>query len=155
MRSVDDWLRSYGESHTHPVNCRLHRICVPLIILSLVGLLWSLPVPAGFAEASPLLNWATLFVVASMLYYLFLSPALTVGMVLVSAISLAVAWWLDGLDTPLWSISVTIFVIAWVGQFVGHVIEGKRPSFFEDIQFMMVAPLWLLSGLYRRLGIRY
>ena len=56
---------------------------------------------------------------------------------------------------PLWASSLAIFVIAWVGQFIGHKIEGKKPSFFEDLQFLMIGPLWLLGHLYRKFGIRY
>jgi len=63
--------------------------------------------------------------------------------------------WMDTLTTPLWLISLVIFVVAWIGQFVGHLAEGKRPSFFRDLQFLMIGPLWLLSGLYDRLGVRY
>jgi uncharacterized membrane protein YGL010W len=54
-----------------------------------------------------------------------------------------------------WKVSIVVFVIAWIGQFIGHSIEGKRPSFFKDLQFLLIGPLWLLSFVYRRLGIRY
>ena len=48
-----------------------------------------------------------------------------------------------------------IFVIAWIGQFIGHKIEGKKPSFLEDLQFLMVGPAWLLSFIYKKVGIKY
>ena len=51
--------------------------------------------------------------------------------------------------------SLIIFVIAWIGQFIGHKIEGKKPSFFEDIQFLLIGPAWLLSFIYNKLGIKY
>ena len=63
--------------------------------------------------------------------------------------------WLDSLATPLWQICLVVFVLAWIGQFYGHMAEGKRPSFFKDVQFLMIGPLWLLSFVYRRLGIRF
>ena len=55
----------------------------------------------------------------------------------------------------LWAVSVAVFVLAWVGQFIGHAIEGKRPSFFKDVQFLLIGPIWLLAELYRRAGIPY
>jgi uncharacterized membrane protein YGL010W len=56
---------------------------------------------------------------------------------------------------PLWNICIFLFVVAWIGQFIGHAIEGKRPSFFKDVQFLLIGPLWLLADAYRRLGIRF
>src|SRR3954470_10811801 len=73
MRTVEQWLSEYGESHQNPINKRLHWICVPIIVLSLVGLLWSLPVPNAFGEISPLLNWGTLLLLAGVLYYFSMS----------------------------------------------------------------------------------
>jgi uncharacterized membrane protein YGL010W len=155
VRTARDWLDAYGESHQHPVNKRIHWICVPLIVLSLVGLLWSLWVPPAVADISPLLNWATLFLVAAVIYYGLLSRPLALGMLAFAGLLLLATWALDQLPAPLWFISLTIFVLAWIGQFIGHEIEGKKPSFFEDIQFLMIGPLWLLAHLYDRLSLRY
>jgi uncharacterized membrane protein YGL010W len=155
LKSVDIWLEEYGESHQNPVNKSIHWICVPLIALSLVGVLWDLPVPRAFADISPVMNWGMLFLMASIVYYFILSPRLALGMVIVIAGFVLALWWLDTLSTPLWQISVAIFVAAWIGQFIGHAIEGQKPSFFEDLQFLMIGPLWLLSFVYRRLGIRF
>lgn len=155
LKTPDQWFEEYGESHRHPVNKALHWVCVPLIVLSLVGLLWSLPIPQAFREISPALNWGTAFVMAATVYYFILSISLALGMLpFVVMIVLAVGW-LDRLDWPLWSIAGTIFVLAWAGQFVGHAIEGRKPSFFKDMQFLMIGPVWLLGFIYRRLGIPY
>lgn len=155
MRTVTEWLGEYGESHENPVNKLLHWICVPPIVLSVMGLLWSIPVPQAFADASPWLNWATITAVAALAYYLALSPALAAGILIAFAAMLAIVAALDTLPWPLWATSLTIFVVAWIGQFIGHAIEGKRPSFFKDAQFLLIGPLWLLASLYRRLGLRY
>jgi uncharacterized membrane protein YGL010W len=155
MRTVDDWLSAYGESHRHATNKLLHWICVPVIVLCVLGFLWALPVPDAFAGVSPWLNWATLVIAAGLAYYAVLSLPLALGMLPVMA---AMAWLLarlDALPVPLWAICAVAFVLAWIGQFVGHAIEGKKPSFFEDLQFLMIGPLWLLSFVYRRLGLRY
>ena len=50
---------------------------------------------------------------------------------------------------------MAIFVLAWIGQFIGHKIEGEKPSFFEDLQFLLIGPDWLLGAIYQKLGIRY
>lgn len=155
LKPVQAWLDEYGESHQDPTNKAVHWVCVPLIALSLIGMLWALPVPAGFLNISPVLNWGVLFMMASVVYYFLLSPRLAVGMVGVMAVFTVALYWLDGLQTPLWMLCVGIFALAWIGQFIGHLIEGKRPSFFQDLQFLMIGPMWLLSFVYQRLGIRY
>ena len=153
MPSIDTWLDDYGASHQNPTNKFLHWICVPLIVLSLVGLLWSVPVPASFEKTSPLMNWGMIFLLASLVYYFIMSYTLAIGMVFVVAATIALISWLDGFSTPLWLISLGIFVAAWIGQFIGHIFEGKRPSFFKDVQFLMIGPIWLLSAVYKKLGI--
>lgn len=155
MRPVQVWLDEYGESHVNQINKIIHWICVPLIVLSLVGALWSLPVPQAFADISPLMNWGTLFVLASIVYYFIMSIPLALGMLLIMLPALALLEWASALSTPLWMLSLGVFVVAWIGQFIGHIIEGKRPSFFKDLQFLMIGPIWLLGFIYRRLGIRY
>lgn len=155
LKPVQAWLDEYGESHQDPTNKAVHWVCVPLIALSLIGMLWALPVPAGFLNISPVLNWGVLFMMASVVYYFLLSPRLAVGMVGVMAVFTVALYWLDGLQTPLWMLCAGIFVLAWIGQFIGHLVEGKRPSFFQDLQFLMIGPMWLLSFVYQRLGIRY
>jgi len=155
MRSVSDWLSEYGASHQHPINKLLHWICVPPIVLAVLGFLWSVPVPAGFAAVSPALNWATLAAAAALLYYLVLSRALAIGILLAFVALLAIVQALAQLPWPLWATSLVIFVVAWTGQFIGHALEGKRPSFFKDLQFLLIGPLWLLAAAYRRLSVRY
>ena len=155
MRSIDRWLEEYGQSHQHPTNKLIHWICVPAIVLSVIGLLWALPVPASFARLSPALNWAVLLAMAAVVYYFTLSARLGLGATLALALLLLLAAGLDGLAVPLWAISLAIFVLAWVGQFIGHRIEGRKPSFFKDLQFLMIGPLWLLAAAYRREGIAY
>ena|SRR5690349_11830894 len=155
MRTVTDWLGDYGSSHQNPTNKLLHWVCVPPIVLAVLGFLWSLPVPAAFSGISPWLNWAALAAAAALLYYLALSPALAAGALVAFLALLAVTRSLAGLPWPLWATSLAIFVVAWIGQFVGHAIEGKRPSFFKDAQFLLIGPLWLLAAAYRRAGLRY
>ncbi|NGP53437.1 Mpo1-like protein [Thioalkalivibrio sp. XN8] len=155
MRSIHQWLDEYGESHQDPVNKRIHWICVPAIVLSVIGLLWSIPVPAAFAAISPALNWAVLLAMAAVVYYFILSVPLALGAAAVLLLLLLAAAGLDRLAVPLWLTSIVIFVVAWIGQFIGHQIEGRKPSFFKDLQFLMIGPLWLLAAAYRAAGLRY
>jgi uncharacterized membrane protein YGL010W len=155
MRSVADWFIEYGESHANPTNKLLHWVCVPLIVLAVMGLLWSIPVPSAFTALSPWLNWATLTALVAVVYYAAMSPGLALGVALSYVLMFAVLNALASLPWPLWVTSLAIFVIAWIGQFVGHAVEGKRPSFFKDLQFLMIGPLWLMASLYRRLGVSY
>ena len=155
MRTVEQLFGEYGESHTNPRNELLHFICVPAIVLTVIGFLWSIPVPAAFTEISPWLNWATITIALAIIYYFRLSLALGIGAALGLSILAYIVSFLDTLAWPLWLTCLVIFVVAWIGQFVGHAIEGKRPSFFKDLQFLLIGPLWLLGHLYRRLGISY
>tara|TARA_B100000809_G_scaffold264074_1_gene318919 strand:- start:3314 stop:3700 length:387 start_codon:yes stop_codon:yes gene_type:complete len=128
---------------------------VPAITASLLGLLWSIPTPV-FAEQQLLLNWATMFIALVLVYYLWLSIPLAVGMLLVtSGIVGLICLHQEYLSLQLWQTSLGIFVVAWIGQFIGHQVEGKKPSFFQDLQFLLIGPLWLLGFIYRRLGIKY
>jgi len=155
MRTLTQWLGEYGLSHQHPANKLLHWICVPAIVLSAFGLLWAAPVPEFFRSVSAWLNWATLAAIAALLYYLLLSARLAVGVLVAFAALLIITRELASLPWPLWQTSLLIFVVAWIGQFIGHAIEGKRPSFFKDLQFLLIGPLWLVAAGYRQVGLRY
>ena len=155
MSPADQWLDRYGEGHHHRINKLLHWVCVPLIVVSLVGLLWSIPVPSAFRDASPVLNWGTVFLMASIVYYFIMSISLAFGILPFIILVVAAVTWLETLPTPLPVLSVAIFALAWAGQFVGHWFEGKRSSFLQDLQFLMIGPLWMLAAVYRRLGIPY
>ena len=154
-RSAQEWLDAYAVSHQNPTNKRLHWLCVPAIVVSLIGVLWSLPVPSAFAAVSPWLNWGSTFLLAGLVYYSVLSIPLALGMLPVTLAIVVIVGWMASLSVSLLGLSLAIFVIAWIGQFIGHKIEGAKPSFFEDIQFLMIGPLWILAAVYRKFGLRY
>ncbi|MFO7562347.1 MAG: Mpo1-like protein [Enhygromyxa sp.] len=151
MRSAQEWLDAYGESHQNPTNKKIHWVCIPWIMISVLGLLASIPSPF----ASPWLSWPIAVVVLAIGYYALISIPLAIGMTLISAAMLVVVHLLAGLPAPLWISSLVIFVVAWIFQFIGHKIEGKKPSFFEDLQFLLIGPMWLLAAIYRRVGLGY
>jgi uncharacterized membrane protein YGL010W len=140
-RRVDQLLAHYGESHRNPTNERIHFVAIPLIMLSLVGLLFA---------AHPWVAYG--FIAASMVYYARLSAVFLLSMAALSALGLGIVHAMGAWVLP---VSAAIFVAAWIAQFVGHKIEGKKPSFFEDLQYLWVGPLFVLSKLYARLGIRW
>jgi uncharacterized membrane protein YGL010W len=156
MKTIDQWLSEYGESHQNKTNKTVHWICVPLIMFSLIGLLWSIPTPEAFKNFSFPVNFGTLFLLLALCYYLTLSVRLTIGMLFVTAAIIAGNYYLSQVAIlPLWLISIIIFACAWVGQFIGHNIEGKKPSFLKDLQFLLIGPMWLLSFVYKKLNIAY
>ncbi|MEO0973172.1 MAG: Mpo1-like protein, partial [Pseudomonadota bacterium] len=150
-----DWLDAYAESHQHPTNKGLHWLCVPVIVISLVALLATIPMPAALQSVTPWLHWGSLSLLAALAYYAVLSPALAFGMVAVIVVVLVAVAALAALPVPLLYTSIGLFVVAWIGQFIGHQIEGEKPSFFEDLQFLMIGPLWILAAIYRRAGWTY
>ena len=124
MKSMQNWLDEYGESHQNPLNKKILWICVPAIMI--------------------------------LLYYIRLSLVMAVGMFIIGFALLAGNSYIDtNFETPLWKTSLIIFVVAWIGQFIGHKIEGKKPSFFQDLQFLLIGPAWLLSFIYNKFGIKY
>ncbi|MBG9389539.1 DUF962 domain-containing protein [Caenimonas aquaedulcis] len=140
-RKVDQLLEHYGESHRNPRNETIHFVAIPLIMLSLLGLM---------SGIHPWLPYA--FVAASLVYYARLSLVFLVAMAVVSGIGLALV---EAMGRYAVGASAAIFVGAWIAQFVGHRIEGKKPSFFEDLQYLWVGPLFVLSKLFHRLHLRW
>lgn len=137
MKSLDIWLSEYGESHQNPKNILIHKICVPMIFFSIIGM------------AATVHIWN--FTLAEWLFLLVLPFYFLLG---------RKAMWLFAIEfffcmfiarflapyTPLLYFSFGVFVVGWVGQFVGHKIEGKKPSFIQDLKFLLIGPLWVFLG---------
>jgi len=159
MRKIDSLLSEYGESHQNATNKLIHWICVPLIFFSLMGLVASIPagiLQSALGEGSIYANWAAVILALALIYYITLSIPLTVGMLLFALFCLFVINRIVLANiAPLWAISLGIFVAAWIGQFYGHKVEGKKPSFFKDVQFLLIGPAWLMHFVYKKIGIPY
>jgi uncharacterized membrane protein YGL010W len=159
MRKIDLLLDEYGQSHQNHTNKLIHWLCVPAIFFSVVGLIFSIPSEILFEPLSFLgsfSNWATIALLLILIYYVSLSVPLSLGMLFFSALCLAFANFLDiAFPGKLWAISIGIFVIAWIIQFVGHKIEGKKPSFFKDLQYLLIGPAWLMHFIYKKIGVGY
>jgi uncharacterized membrane protein YGL010W len=141
-RAIDTLLAKYSESHLNHTNEIIHFVCVPVIVFTLLGILWWI---------HPLVATAT--VIASLCYYFQLSRPFALGMLVMAGLMLGLLSLLP--PATVLPLSIAIFVLAWIGQFIGHKIEGKKPSFFDDLRFLLIGPLFVLSFLYRRLNVAW
>jgi uncharacterized membrane protein YGL010W len=144
-RSLNQWLSEYSVTHRHPINKKIHNICVPLIMLSTLGLLRSIPMPFE----SVWVRADLFFLAACWIFYFSLNKtvgafmmALSLGMVMVNVRIESTGYLLP--------FSIALFIVTWIGQFIGHKIEGKKPSFFEDLVFLLIGPLWVFAPAYSR-----
>lgn len=151
-RKIEALLAEYGESHQNETNKAVHWVCVPVIVWTVMAGLYAIPQP-GFMADLAWLNWLTLVLAASLVYYVFLSPTLALGVGIYAAFSYWLVLGVESAGWVVWQVALVLFVLAWAGQFWGHKIEGKKPSFLKDIQFLMIGPAWLLSFIYKRVGI--
>lgn len=151
-REVDRWLGSYSEDHRHPANVLIHWICVPLILWAVIALLWVVPVPALLGRPG---FWAGMAMVAALAFYLRLSRPLCLGMfVAFVALGMLTETLYRALG-PAWLawLALGVFVTAWIAQFVGHHVEGRRPAFFTDLAYLLIGPAWLVAKVMRRIGL--
>lgn len=154
MRDVNDWFASYSADHRNPVNGLIHWICVPAILWAVIAALWLLPVAASIGRAG---FWCGLVMVGAFAFYWRLSHVLGAAMFVVFVLFGLLTEWLYRTLGPahlLW-LAAGVFVAAWIGQFVGHLLEGRRPSFFTDLAYLLIGPAWLAGKILRRLGIAY
>lgn len=141
-RDIDLLLARYSESHRNPVNELIHFVCIPAIVFSLLGILWAIHPVVALAV-----------VAAALVYYTRLSRPFALGMAAMAAVMLGLLNMLP--EGTVLVTSIGVFVLAWIGQFIGHHIEGKKPSFFDDLRFLLIGPLFVLSFLYRRMRLAY
>ncbi|EGQ7928272.1 DUF962 domain-containing protein [Vibrio vulnificus] len=140
MRSLEQWLDAYGESHQNSTNQKIHTFAVPGIFFSIVALIWSLPsLPLPVLS----LNWVWIAALPVWWFYYRLSLSVFLMMLGYTLASIALAWSVELLGMPLAEMAVGLFIVLWIFQFVGHKIEGKKPSFFEDLKFLLIGPVWV------------
>ena len=153
MKNLQQWFDEYAVSHQNKTNQLIHYICVPAIFFSIVGMLMSIPsnsITNLLNLNNPILeNWASLVLFFLLLFYLRLSFNTFMRMLFFSLICLLGNSYLGNV-LPLFYTSLSIFVIAWIGQFYGHKIEGKKPSFFKDLQFLLIGPAWVFEKLSKK-----
>lgn len=138
---IKQLMTEYHQSHVNRTNQIIHYFCVPLIFWSVTALLWCIKIPL-------VLNAAIVASALLMLYYLLKSLKVFATMLIFTAACLALNYWLEAAGLPLLWIAVGVFVVAWIGQFIGHQIEGKKPSFFKDLQFLLIGPAWVVFKFF-------
>ncbi|EAQ41790.1 DUF962 domain-containing protein [Polaribacter sp. MED152] len=153
MKSAQAYFDEYAVSHQNETNQTIHYICVPLIFFSVIGLLMS--IPTGFLESNlglynPLIeNWAVVVTVFISIFYLRLGFWYFAEMLFVILLCIIGNFWISNVANLLY-VSLTIFVLAWIGQFYGHKIEGAKPSFLKDLEFLLIGPLWVIQKLGKK-----
>ncbi|MFL1896955.1 DUF962 domain-containing protein [Aquimarina sp. 2-A2] len=152
MKSLHSWFEEYAVSHKNEKNILIHYICVPLIFFSIVGLLMSIP-PGPLDKILPesfwlLENWAVVALLVALIFYIRLSIKMAIAIGIFSFLCILGNYFLSQIGT-LWILSLGIFVLAWIGQFYGHKIEGKKPSFAKDLQFLLIGPAWILQKWFK------
>lgn len=148
MKTINQWFDEYAVSHQNSTNKLIHWICVPTIFFSIVGLLFSVKLGT--------INLAEVVLFLVLLFYIKLSWRMAIGILLVALLCLFLCSFLEqNVSISLYKIFLTLFVLAWIGQFIGHKIEGKKPSFLHDIQFLLIGPAWLLGFVYQKLNLKY
>ena len=153
-RPIDRWFASYSGDHRNETNQLIHVICVPAILWSVIALLWCVPSPAAWFVQGV---WAALAMFAAWMFYYRASRPLGFGMLAAFVLMSFLTRWLSetlGLR-GLMQVAIVVFIVAWIGQFIGHKIEGRKPSFLTDLTYLLIGPAWVLAKLYRRLGLAY
>ncbi len=152
MRKIDVLFNTYAESHQNPTNKFIHWICIPLIMFSAIGFLSLIP------ELSDI-NWAVIVLAYLVIHVMSMSFPLGIGFGLIGFLMIYLSMHFQDYcvmySIEPWKAILFIFIAAWIGQFIGHKIEGKKPSFFQDLHFLLIGPLWLLHFIYRKIGIKY
>ncbi len=150
MKSINEWLDEYGTSHQNPTNKIIHFVCVPIIFFTLIGLLYCVKLPQFFGIQITL---AHVILVAVAIYYFMLSVPVAIGLVIYACICIMLCHLIERVTGHLLIISIVLFALAWIGQFWGHHIEGKKPSFLKDVQFLLIGPAWIMSFIFKKIGL--
>lgn len=148
MRDISAWMLEYSKSHQNKTNIKIHKICVPLIMWSVLALLWAIPTPKILEGVNNIINFATLFSFFALLFYLVLSRKYFLYILPFILIMLYSVYLLAKTNFLLIS-AVIVFILSWIFQFIGHKIEGVKPSFLEDLAFLLIGPLWVLKSLFK------
>lgn len=157
MRKIDLLFAEYSESHRNSTNKLIHWICVPLIFWSILGFISLIPSKSiGFIYIGEISYVSFAAIALVTIFYIRLSVVVSIIMFILMVIMESFAYGINiRFKENAWMVYLSVFVITWIFQFVGHKIEGKKPSFLKDLQFLLVGPIWLLSFILKKLGIRY
>ena len=154
MRKIDQLFAEYAESHQNQTNKFIHWICVPLIFFTIVGFISLIPAPHFCAPYFGCISIVALVLVS--IFYFTLSWRISIIMLFFMLLMEHFAYAINvHFKENSWIIYLSIFIITWIFQFIGHKIEGKKPSFLKDLQFLLIGPIWLLHFILKKIGIPY
>lgn len=153
-RPIDRWFASYSSDHRNDANQWIHVFAVPAILWSVIALLWCIPVPGTWFRPG---LWAAFAMFAAWMFYYRASHRIGFGML---AVFVALSWLTRALHETLGTrhllvAAIAVFVVAWIAQFVGHKLEGRKPSFLTDLTYLLIGPAWVLAKAYRTFGWRW
>ncbi|UBB89778.1 DUF962 domain-containing protein [Candidatus Kaistella beijingensis] len=157
MRKIDHLFSEYAESHQNSTNKTIHWICVPLILWSILGFISLIPSPHIFIEYFGMISIVSLVAIFLVTFFYFrLSWRIALIMVFIMFLMEHLVYFINiEFQHKSWIFFLSVFVLSWIGQFYGHKIEGKKPSFLKDLQFLLVGPIWLLHFILKKFGIKY
>ncbi len=155
MSEAENWLERYETNHRDLTWPWIYWAAVPMFVVGTVGLLWSVPTPAEFYEISPLLNWGTAFLMVAAVYYFIISLSLAIGLLPFLLGIAFIHMWLPQSDYSAIRVSIGLLLAGSIGLWLGHRNERGLGAFYEDLQTVMIGPAWILSVMYRRVGIPY
>lgn len=154
MRTMQSWLSGYSADHKNPINQIFHWLCVPPIVWALIALLWIIPVPTSILRPGA---WSVLVMVLAFVWYWKHSHRLATALLIAFAVLGVITYVLFNAlgSTGLRNLAIVVFVLAWIGQFIGHYYEGHRPSFLTDLSYLLIGPAWLMAKFLRKLGFKH
>jgi uncharacterized membrane protein YGL010W len=143
MADIHALFADYASYHKTAGNKAFHRLGIPLIMLTAIGMLVRVQLFHAFPTAGGIrVDAAMLLIAASTIYYLTVEWRLALAMLAVS-----IAFYFAGAWMPMW-LNVALFILGWVFQFIGHsVYEKQNPAFFRNFVHLLVGPLWILNDL--------
>lgn len=151
MKTIVDQLAKYAEYHRDRRNIVTHFIGIPMIVLAVQVLLARPILLPGMVPVTA----ALLISILTAIYYLRLDRPLGLMMTVFLAIGLLLANAAASQSTATWLwIGIGLFVVGWVIQFVGHIYEGRKPAFVDDIIGLIIGPLFVAAELVFLLGLR-
>jgi len=147
MRTADEWFNEYSATHQNSLNQKIHYVCVPAIFWSVAALISVIPVPSSFPTW---LNWTVLIFIPVLGFYASIGLKYFFMMMMASIVTVLSVYVLANAGISIGPVALLIFVVAWIGQFYGHKVEGKKPSFFTDLLFLLIGPLWVIEKAFRK-----
>ncbi len=157
MRKIEQLFTEYGESHQNQTNKLIHWICVPLIFWSILGFISLIPAPHFCFQYFGCISIASVVaILAVMIFYFRLSWRIGLIMIFIMLLMEHFVYFINiNFEQQSWIFFLGVFVLSWIGQFYGHKIEGKKPSFLKDVQFLLIGPIWLLHFILKKLNLKY